>query len=217
MFRRRLKAETDTKDNASSRSVRAEDRELREIGGSALSDTNSGQIPGTTLEHELTELYLATASQLYRYGLLLTRNGSLAQDAVQETFLKYYAQLKRGEVRDARAWLFRALRNYIFDCQKSVGTKMSVGLDAVRAHPDDQSPEIAFERSEAMRLALDILSPREIQCIQLRTEGFTYKEIADILDIDSGTVGALLSRSSDKIRKAFGKELLPCKALSKTC
>jgi RNA polymerase sigma factor (sigma-70 family) len=84
---------------------------------------------------------------------------------------------------------------------------MSVGLDDAGDCQDrSHSPEKAFECSEAMKRALEILSPRELQCLQLRTEGFTYREIGEILAIESGTVGALLARSTEKIRKAFGEE-----------
>jgi len=166
------------------------------------------------LKQQLSELYREMAPQLFRYGVLLTRNPSIAQDAVQETFLKYYVQRQQGEVQAERAWLFRVLRNYVLDQQKSLGTKLSVGLEEARSYPDKgYSPEKVFAQSEAMKLALQVLSPRELQCLQLRTEGFTYKEIAEILDIEPGTVGALLARSSDKIRKAFGEERLPCEAL----
>ena len=77
-----------------------------------------GSTPAS-LEQEVTELYRSTAGHLLRYALLLTENGSLAQEAVQETFLKFYVQRASGELRaTGRAWLFRVLRNYILDQQK---------------------------------------------------------------------------------------------------
>ncbi len=167
------------------------------------------------LDQELSELYRTTARQLFRYGLLLSRNVGLVEDAVQETFLKFHVQREqRGAIQDQKAWLFRVLHNYILDQQKSHSTKMSVDLKAAYECADKaQSPERVFQYSEAMRLALALLSPREMQCLQLRAEGFSYKEIAGILVIEPGTVGALLTRSSEKIRRAFGKEGLPCEAL----
>ncbi len=167
-----------------------------------------------SVAQELTELYESTAASLFRYGLVLTQNGSLVQDGIQETFLKYYLQRLGGEPSPGRAWFFRVLRNYILDQQKSTGAKMAVSLEDV--HPDQSSsgsPEHMVQRSQALRLALQVLTPREIQCLQLRREGFSYKEIASILGIRKGTVGALLTRSSDKIRKAFGEEGLPCEVL----
>jgi len=175
--------------------------------------------PATTensllLDQELSDLYRANAEAMFRYGLLLTHNASLAQDAVHEAFLKYCVQRKQGELRDHRAWLFRVMRNYILDSQKSLGFRLSVGLEAATTYPDpNHSPQKIVEHSETMQRVLKILSPRELQCVQLRAEGFSYKEIATILGIVPGTVGTLLARSSEKIRKALGQEGQPCEAL----
>ena len=166
------------------------------------------------LDQELSCLYRATANQLFRYAVLLTRDPSLAQDAVQETFLRYYVQRRRSEIPEERAWLFRVLRNYVIDQQKSVGAKKAVNLDAAYGYVDKtQSPHRVFECSEAMQLVVGVLSPREYQCLQLRAEGFSYREIGGILAIESGTVGALLARGSEKIRRAFAEEGLPCEAI----
>lgn len=170
--------------------------------------------PPASLEQEVTELYRSTAGHLLHYALLLTRNGSLAQEAVQETFLKFYVQRAQGELHaTGRAWLFRVIRNYILDQQKSLSARNSVSLDMARGCQDKRhSPDEAFERSEAVRRAFRLLSPRELECLQLRSEGFTYKEIGGILGIQPGTVGALLARGGDKIRQAFGREEVPCEA-----
>jgi RNA polymerase sigma-70 factor, ECF subfamily len=171
-------------------------------------------IPAATLDQELAELYRSNAEAMFRYGLVLTRNVSVAQDAVQETFLKYFVQRQQGELKDDRAWLFRVLRNHILDSQKSLSSRLSVGLEAALTYHDStQSPQQVVEYAEAISLALKVLSPRELQCVQLRAEGFSYKEIGSILGIVPGTVGTLLARSSEKLRKAFGEEGLPCEAL----
>ncbi|MBZ5568571.1 MAG: RNA polymerase sigma factor [Acidobacteriia bacterium] len=170
--------------------------------------------PSASLEQEVTELYQSTAGHLLRYAFLLTRDGSLAQEAVQETFLKFYVQRASGALHSAgRAWLFRVIRNYILDQQKSLSARSSVSLDLARGCADKRhSPDKELERSEAVRQAFRLLSPRELECLQLRSEGFTYKEIGGILGIEPGTVGALLARGGDKIRKAFGKREVPCEA-----
>jgi predicted DNA-binding protein (UPF0251 family) len=46
------------------------------------------------------------------------------------------------------------------------------------------------------------LSPREMECVRLRTEDLRYEEIARVLGLQTGTVGALLARAHGKIRKA---------------
>jgi DNA-directed RNA polymerase specialized sigma24 family protein len=43
-----------------------------------------------------------------------------------------------------------------------------------------------------------------MECVRLRTEDLSYDEIAGVLGVRAGTVGALLTRAHDKIRKAVG-------------
>jgi RNA polymerase sigma-70 factor, ECF subfamily len=160
-----------------------------------------------SLEQELTDLYRANAARLFHYGLLLTRDASLAEEAVQETFLKYYVQRQRTPSKMERPWLFRVMRNYILDQQKSSRNKTSVSLDEASHYFDQsRSPESIIQFSQAIEHLQQVLSPREMECLQLRTEGFSYKEIGAILAIETGTVGALLARSTEKIRKTFGRE-----------
>jgi len=76
-------------------------------------------------------------------------------------------------------------------------------LDAAAQVADErQDVEIGYQQSEAFQSALASLSRRERECLQLRLEGFGYDEIARILQIRPGTVGALLARCLKKLRKA---------------
>jgi DNA-directed RNA polymerase specialized sigma24 family protein len=49
------------------------------------------------------------------------------------------------------------------------------------------------------------LSAREMECVRLRTEDLSYEEIAAVLGLQSGTVGALLARAHGKMRKAVSE------------
>ena len=105
-------------------------------------------------------------------------------------------------IRNPRAWLYRVVRNYLLDRIKELGTKGRVNLDEIvelpdwRLHPEDQ-----YHQSENNRSFLGKLSPRELECVRLRAEGFDYKEISAILNVRTGTVGALLARALKKFRK----------------
>jgi RNA polymerase sigma-70 factor (ECF subfamily) len=136
--------------------------------------------------------------------MIVAGNASLAQEAVQEAFLRYYVQRAKGELPAGRhRWLFRVTRNYILDHHKSSSARTSVSLDQALTYGDErQSPHALLERSEAVARALRILSPRELECLQLRSDGFTYREISEILGIETGTVASLLARAGKKIRQA---------------
>lgn len=54
---------------------------------------------------------------------------------------------------------------------------------------------------ELSRQILDALTPRELECLRLRSEGMRYSEIAEVLSVHTGTVATLLSRCGSRIRQ----------------
>jgi len=132
----------------------------------------------------------------------MTRDWGRAQDSVQETFLHYLACRAHGEtIRHPRAWLFRALRNQVLDAAKK---KKEVTLDDVAdAAAGQAAPEVDFRQPELEGRIRGVLAPRELQCFRMRAEGLRYEEIAARLQVRPGTVGALLARAQDKMRRAL--------------
>jgi RNA polymerase sigma factor (sigma-70 family) len=155
------------------------------------------------IEAEIVDLFHQHAASLGRYAESLTRDRELAQDAIQEIFLRYFKMRSDGDdVENARAWLFRVLRNYLLDHIRKQNLIKPVELDVLGNMADSkQNTEAKYERNEVFRLAVAALTPREQECIQLRLEGFDYEEIAQILQIRARSVGALLTRSLNKIRR----------------
>ena len=153
------------------------------------------------LEKEVTNLYEECASGLLRYGVGLVFNRELAQEALQESFLRYFLSRTQGQhIENPKAWLYRVLKNYLLDRLKEVGEKNKVSMEEIldqAGHLDN--PEKIYIQSEALRNAQKILAPRELECLRLRVEGFDYNEIASILGIRLGTVGATLARALNKI------------------
>ena len=128
----------------------------------------------------------------------------MAQDALQEVFLRYFIARTSGQVvQNRKAWLYRVLRNYVLDRVKEATFKNRVSLEEAETVPDLSDPEQEYLRAFTRKQILEVLAPRELECLQLRAEGFDYKEIAQILNVRSGTVGATLARALNKIRKTL--------------
>ena len=69
-----------------------------------------------TARDETIQAYQWHASVVLAYAHKLTRDDALAQDAVQETFLRFFIALMQGEeIQNARAWLHRVAHNYLED------------------------------------------------------------------------------------------------------
>jgi RNA polymerase sigma-70 factor, ECF subfamily len=155
------------------------------------------------IEAEVVQLFRQNTGALSRYAATITRDFTAIQDGIQESFLRYFSTRIAGQqVENPRAWLFRVLRNYLLDCDRKSNSRRAVDLEEAGQLMDSrQDLECGLEQDEIFRHALDSLSPRERECVQLRLEGFGYNEIARILHISAGTVGALLTRGLKKFRE----------------
>jgi DNA-directed RNA polymerase specialized sigma24 family protein len=80
-----------------------------------VEQVDSGSVDGASsaeLEQEVAALYIEHASRLLRYAETLARNQDMGRDAVQEVFLRYFAERRYGNVvENPRAWLYRVLHN----------------------------------------------------------------------------------------------------------
>jgi len=160
-----------------------------------------GSVSGR-LEGEVGELYQVHAPSLLRYAGSFSHHSQGASDAVQEVFLRYFVERRYGRtIGNPRAWLYRVLRNYLLDSWKTAESKYEVAVEGVEYLPDQQQdPESIFEQSQMARDLLALLSARERECLRLRSQGFSYDEIGDVLGLASGSVGVLLARAYRKFR-----------------
>lgn len=151
---------------------------------------------------ETIRAYQLHAGMLLAYAHRLTRDDALGQDALQETFLRFFLALVQGEdIQNARAWLHRVAHNYVCDTLKSAAIRTAVPLEAAGSDRlrDERGMPGGDRAADWIEAARQLLAPREWQCVQLRAEGFDYTEIATELAIRPGTVGSLLHRAAEKL------------------
>ncbi len=150
------------------------------------------------------DAYRRHAAELTRIAMLSTRNQSLAQDVLQETFLRYFmTRMHHEPIHDERGWLCHVMRTVIADWKKSDAAADQVSLEDAEAVASTEAEGLGvMPRPWTLQIAR-ILAPRERQCIHLRAQGLEYKEIASAMDIDIGTVGTLLNRAIRKLRQVL--------------
>ena len=154
--------------------------------------------------------------QLYGTALRMTRNSTDAEDLVQETFAKAFAAFGSYEQgTNLRAWLFRILRNtFINSYRKARRTPYSDSADELT---DGQLLDLEARGAGGVRSAeteaLERLGDDDINEAlaslpeDFRTavyladvEGFSYKEIAEIMDTPVGTVMSRVHRGRKSLR-----------------
>jgi RNA polymerase sigma-70 factor (ECF subfamily) len=161
----------------------------------------------TEIEREVVALYEAHAAALLRYATSMARGQAEANDAVQEAFLRYFVERRYGrQIANPPAWLYQVLHNFLL-AALARSAAQSTPPDTLDSLPAGESdPETLVERQQRARAIARALTARELDCLRLRTEGRSYAEIGGLLNIRSGTVGALLARAYEKLRWPPGKD-----------
>jgi len=163
---------------------------------------------GDDAGQQTVAVYEEFGPALLRYAGELGGSEDEARDAIQEVFLRFLVERRYGRViENPRAWLYQVMRNYLLDRIKAAPTQREVrtaDVDSLAARSWDNPEELALRSQEAKEIA-ESLSGREFICLTLRGEGLSYAEIAQVMDIRTGTVGALLARAQGKLR-AYGSE-----------
>jgi RNA polymerase sigma-70 factor (ECF subfamily) len=155
-------------------------------------------------EQAVVNLYRSQFEGLFRFAMTITRDRALAEDAIQDTFLRYFIALREDHlIRNPPAWLYRVLRNRLLDDRRRSSPEAFGGDAPQLASNGDSCPEAAFRHEETSADLRASLTGRELECLQLRVEGLSYREIASTLGIRPGTVGALLARALNKSRQVL--------------
>jgi RNA polymerase sigma-70 factor, ECF subfamily len=168
---------------------------------------------------DFAELAMPYMPALYGAALRMTRNPTDAEDLVQETYLRAYrgfAGFREGT--NLKAWLYKILTNTyinIYRAKKRRPDQVDLdempefslyrqlgGLEAVEARATPETEVLASIPDDEVKAALESLPEQfRMAVILCDIEQFSYKEIADILDIPIGTVMSRIHRGRKLLQK----------------
>lgn len=142
----------------------------------------------------LEEMVLHYENTLYRAALAILGDAQEAEDAVQDTFLKYMEKAPNFESADhEKAWLIRVAVNACKSRLRSPWRKRSAPLP-------DTYPAATAEEGELLDLVL-ALPPKDRAAVHLfYYEGYQTGEIAQMTGEPEGTVRSRLSRARTKLK-----------------
>ena len=171
-------------------------------------DSSYSMTEDTTLEQQVTELFETLRMPVYQYLMAVFGDAAEAEDLTQDAFLQLYKALRQGQtIRNVRFWIFRVAHNLAINRRKH--NQFIAPLDAdswkeIERRLQDKTPNpeqtiLLRERYERIYEGLKRLSIQERQSLNLRAEGFKYKEIAEIMSITIPTVNEFLRRAIRKL------------------
>jgi RNA polymerase sigma factor (sigma-70 family) len=149
----------------------------------------------------IEELFTALEPPLLSYALRLAGQPGVAEDIVQEAFLRLHAQF--DEVREPRRWLYRTVHNLALNHRRQAGKIVPLSLPGEDGTPQptdttDPQPlpdeQIArWEGIGLVRLSVESLDARSRELIRLKfNEELSYKDISTRTGLTIGHVGYLL-------------------------
>ncbi|MGH9115428.1 MAG: sigma-70 family RNA polymerase sigma factor [Acidimicrobiales bacterium] len=168
-----------------------------------------------------SELALEYMGSLYSAALRMTRNAADAEDLVQETYLKAYRAFGSfSEGTNLKAWLYRILTNTFINSYRARRRRPEQtefddvedlylyrrlgGLEAVTAGRSAEEEVLERFTESEVKDAVEALPEQFRMAVLLAdVEGFSYKEIAEILDIPIGTVMSRLHRGRRALQKTL--------------
>ena len=160
----------------------------------------------------MEQLFAALESPLLSYAQRLVGELGVAEDIVQDAFMKLHTQF--DQVREPRRWLYRTVHNQALNHRRDAGKIVPLdppAQDAAASDATDPQPlpdeQIArWEGIGLVRLSLETLDERSRELIRLKfNEGLSYKEMSARTGLKVGHVGYLLHHALKGIADELAK------------
>jgi RNA polymerase sigma-70 factor (ECF subfamily) len=150
--------------------------------------------------------------RLYRWLCRLTRDGSVAEDITQETFLKAFAAVNSFRPgTNFRAWLFRIAHNNFVNQRRSIRHNRQPLVPEIAEEP--QGPVSETLSREALTIIAEAVAklPSDFRgALMLRVdEGLSFRDIAEVMGITEETARWRVFKARQKLMSVLAPDLLP--------
>ena len=166
-------------------------------------------------DEAFAQLMRDNEKRIYNLTLRMTGNPEDAMDLAQETFLNAWRGLKFFKGDSAfSTWVYRLASNACIDHLRRKKRRQDISAPMPADDEDDSQPDIPDERFQpeqelerqelrrAVAQGLEQLSEEHRQVLVMREiNGLSYQEIADVLDLEAGTVKSRIARARNSLRK----------------
>ena len=148
------------------------------------------------MDPEFEKTYRSYYPKLFRIATKMLQDSEGAKDVVQDVFTAYYFAMNNEKViRDTKNWLVRSTIN------KGIDYKRKAARTVTMEKPMCETGEQTLDEASDILNAITHLNEKEQTLVVLYSEGYSYKEIAEMTGRNLPSIGKTLSRIMEKIKK----------------
>ena len=148
------------------------------------------------MDPEFEKTYRDHYPKLFRIAAKMLQDPEGAKDVVQDVFTAYYFAMSNEKViRDTKNWLVRNTIN------KGIDYKRKAARTVTMEKPMCETGEQTLDEASDILNAIAHLNEKEQTLVVLYSEGYSYKEIAEMTGRNLPSIGKTLSRIMDKLKK----------------
>ena len=159
------------------------------------------------LETEFEAVFLEHYARIVSVLLRLLGDHTRAEELANDVFWKLYRLPLREVDGRVGGWLFRTATNLGIDALRSAARRRKYEDAAARSPQTTPSNPlddmVRAEQRRRVRAVLAAIKPAQAQILILRASGFSYKELAEVLEAKPSGIGTMLSRAQSEFRKVY--------------
>jgi RNA polymerase sigma-70 factor, ECF subfamily len=167
--------------------------------------------PLERLQQRAADIYEEHRLNIYRFLVAQGLPRATAQEVTQDVFVRFFMALRNGvEITSERGWIYTVAARSAADYWRQEHDHVWVGLETAdqtsdRLRSQDPDPEVLAVRTQRLRRVAQTLLklPAEQRlCVQLRSQGLRYRDIAGILGVAVSTTAEWLAIAVERLRGA---------------
>jgi RNA polymerase sigma-70 factor (ECF subfamily) len=164
------------------------------------------ELPVQSLTFDFEGVFLNQYSRIVGVIGRIVNDSGRAEDLAVEVFWKLLRKPRR-KTTDPGGWLYRtAIRTGLDELRKeSRRTKYERMFSLTRVSPTPEQTYSENEKQQRVRKVLASINSRSAELLILRSNGLSYQEIAQALELNPASIGPLLSRAQQAFRKEYIK------------
>ena len=170
----------------------------------AVADSSANE-----MQLDIEALFRAHYGRVARIIARVVGDRVRSEDLAVEVFLKLWRNHK-AQRENVEGWLYRvAVRAGLDELRRRTRRghyeRMLPWVQPRRAAETPEEIHSVSQTQDKVRSVLSVLAPRQAQFLILRSQDFTYQEVASILNMNPASIGTLVSRAEESFRKEYIK------------